>query len=110
MFNSLKCPANDDDAMMVGESSNHTSDEMFNEFLSMAVEKEEECGINESINRTHLVLVGHPDEPFLCPLGLRGRVIELIAFDGQEPQLRIVAISSWFGHDDDVGRFCFALI
>lgn len=47
---------------------------------------------------SHLVLVGHPDEPFLCPLGLRGRVVELIALDGQEPQLGIITISSWFGH------------
>lgn len=42
--------------------------------------------------------MGYPDEPFLCPLGLRSRVIELISLDGQEPQLRIITISSWFGH------------
>ena len=47
---------------------------------------------------SHLRLVGHPDEPFLCPLGLRGGVIELISLDGQEPQLRIITISSWFSH------------
>lgn len=47
---------------------------------------------------SHLVLMGHPDEPFLCPLGLRSRVIELISLDGQEPQLRIITITSWFSH------------
>lgn len=54
----------------------------------------------------------HPDEPLLCPLGLRGRIVEGVALHGEILQLRVVAIPQIICHlsicaavvgDDDGG-------
>lgn len=47
----------------------------------------------------------HPDETLLCPLGLCGRIVELVFLHRQVLQLRIVAIHSrmFVAHDDDGG-------